>query len=111
MALVNKTAKEGGLLPSEEAAPSVENPTKAEPEAPREPAKPKKAKEAPKLKYQDLRASVGPDSKLADALQTELDKLDERTRNFVSPVTVLRHFLANNDELLAKLFREQNSLK
>lgn len=117
MALVNKTAREGGLLPSDDAGQSVETPTisepvvRSKPEAAMEPAKPQKAKDAPKLKYQDLRPSVAPDSKLADALQSALDKLDDKTRNFVSPVTVLRQFLADNDELLAKLFKENNSLK
>jgi hypothetical protein len=117
MALVNKTAKEGGLLPSEDTAPSTEAPTKVKPDpesalkAPRQPAAPKKAKEAPRLRTQDLRCNIGVKSQLAAALQSELDQLDAKTRAFVSPATVLRQFIEDNDELLAKLFQENNSLK
>lgn len=117
MALVNKTAREGGLLPSEDTAPSIEAPTKVKPDpesapnAPRQPATPKKAKEASTLRTQDLRCNIGAKSQLAAALQSELDQLDAKTRAFVSPATVLRQFIEKNDELLAKLFQENNSLK
>lgn len=117
MALVNRTAREGGLLPSEDPGASIEAPAKlkpdpeSEPEAPRRLAASRKEKEAPTLRSQDLRCNIGAKSQLAAALQSELDQLDAKTRAFVSPATVLRQFIQDNDELLAKLFQENNSLK
>ncbi len=117
MALVNRTAREGGLLPSEHSTPPVAAPATVKPDpaselrAPRPPATAKKVKHAPALRSQDLRCNIGAKSLLAAALQSELDQLDPKTRSFVSAATVLRQFIEDNDELFAKLFLENNSLK
>ncbi|SHF76544.1 hypothetical protein SAMN05444339_11227 [Loktanella atrilutea] len=59
----------------------------------------------------DLRPQIGQASALAAAMAEVFAKLDPAARKYVKPASVLKDFLAEHDDELAKMFRESNAFK
>lgn len=61
--------------------------------------------------HNDLRPQIGQTSALADGLAEVFAKLDSAARKYVKLASVLKDFLAEHDDDLAKIFRESNVFK
>jgi hypothetical protein len=96
--------------PPTESADSAPVRAPAAAKAPEPQKKPSAPAPTPAPDKKSLRVSVAPSSDLAQAIRDSIETLSPDAKKFVTTATLLREFMAEHDEQLAKLFRDKHGI-